>query len=429
MMSGRRLAAKLLGARSSFVIVNVAVNLLLLARSYVTMQVLDYRELGLAALLQTTVLLIGTLQFGFLNGGYRLLCSAEGEEARRINNLVYTFLGALGLAALLAGLLGLLILDGAEANLIVLLGILGGIATLGRTWMSNQMVAASALTRLNRINLVSGVASVAVLGFIPLDPLAACLAAVIAQPITFVTAAALADRALLPSGASLSRPLVREVMRAGFITFLAGLFLQLNLQIERWYVTAVLGLDALGHLYLALLFVTLFQMVPTSLDQIYLPPVARAYRDRQTAEIGRNMAQFLLVTIGSCAVAALAILLLAEPVTRLLLPNYVGDLRYLYLLAPGLILFTLSGPFALLFSVVIRYRYYFYAYGAGALATLIVFAAALLAPFTLDLDAVMVARSAVYVLMAAIIMIGYTILSREFPQFRLNPRALAKAGR
>lgn len=409
------------GERQMFVIVNVAVNLVLLGRSYVTMQVLDYRDLGLAALLQTVILLLGMLQFGFLNGGYRLLCSAEEGERRRINDLVYTFLGVALVGGGVIALVIALLAESMEARLVILLGFVGGAATLGRTWISNQMVARHALKRINRINLLSGSASVATLAFIPLNPLLACLSAVVVQPIVFVLAAMVADRTLMPGRLLFSVALTRAVMQAGFIMFLTGLFVQLNLQIERWYVVAFLGLDALGHLYLAAMFVTLFQMVPTSLDQIYLPPLVRAYRDGDFESVRRGMRQFFLVTSGYCAAVGVVLVLFAHPVTALLLPGYVGDLRYVYLLAPGLVLFTLASPFAILFNVLIRYRYYFIAFGAGTMATVLAFAAAALTHGRLDLDGVTLVRSGGYVLIALILIGGFVAMTRDLPAFRFNP--------
>ena len=232
-----RIAALLGDQRFAFVAVNILVNLLLLARSYVTMQVLDYRELGMAAMLQSILLLCGALQFGFLNGGYRLLCSAEGAEARRINNLVYTVIGALCIAFLAVALVASSVLDADDLVIVGWLGAIGGGATLLRTWMMNQMVAKVTLARLNWINLVAGAASVACLLALPLDPLAACLAAVVAQPIAFAVLGAIADRSLLPTGFEFGRSLVRAALKAGFALFVLNLLLQGNLQLERWYVT------------------------------------------------------------------------------------------------------------------------------------------------------------------------------------------------
>lgn len=404
--------------RQMFVVVNILVNLFLLARSYLTMQVLDYRELGLAALLQSIVLLLGALQLGFLNGGFRLMCAAEEDEAQRINNLIYTFLGLLGLAALaVAGGL-LLFIAGDDSDAVGLLGVIGGIATLGRTWMTNQMVAHGKLARLNRVNLLAGAASLAALAFIPLNPLGACLAAVVAQPVMFVVAAGLRDRTLLPDRPLFDFDLVRRVLATGFVVFLTGMFLQANLQVERWYVTGFLGLEALGHLYLAILFVTLFQMVPTSLDQLFLPPMVRAHERSDSAALRHAMLRFVLVTVVYCAAAVVAVAVLARPVVDLLLPRYVPDLHYVYLVLPGLVLFTLAGPFSVIFNVLIRYRYYLIAYGGGTAVTALLFAAASLRPAGIGLDGVIVIRSAVYAGMAVVLLFGYWQLSRGLPAWR-----------
>lgn len=406
--------------RQMFVVINVAVNVLLLGRSYVTMQVLDYRSLGLAALLQSIVLLVSTLQFGFLNGGYRLICSADAAEAERINNLIYSMFGLIGIAALIGTAIVLGLVDGQGTLLVGLLGVVGGVFTLVRTWMTNRLVAIARLRALNSVNFWSAVASFGALAFVPMSALAACLIAIVVQPVAFVVAVALLERDQLPHRLYWSTSLALTVLNAGFVVFLTGIFLQINLQIERWYVTGALGLAALGHLYLAFLFITLFQLVPTSFDQLFMPQIIQSH----ASEAGprQPIRRYLLVIIGYCALAVAAVVLLARPVTAWLLPRYVQDLPYLYVVVPGLVLFTLSAPFALMFNVVIRYRYYFIAYGAGSLATGGVLFGALFFGSPISLVGVMWLRSGVYALMAVLLMIGYFRLLRHYPEFDLMQR-------
>lgn len=417
-----RLRALLAGERQTFVLVSLGVNLLFLVRSYATMQLLDYRGLGLAALLQSVMLLIGALHFGIINGGYRLICAADGEEAARLNDFVFSFIGGLALAALVVGGASLPFVRGGEADLVVLLGVFGGALTLSRIWVMNRMVAGGMLRLLNRVNFWSAAGSLVALGYAVVDPLPACLAAIVLQPAFFLVAALCADRRLLPRRIEVDRRLIRNVLHAGFIVFLTGIFLQVNVQIERWYVTAYLGLDALGHLYLAILFVTLFQLVPTSFDQIYLPAVVREHAADSGDGLARIMRQFFLVVAGYCALAAIGVALLARPVTALILPQYVGDLRYVYLIAPGMILFTLGAPLAIMFNVLIRYRTYFIAYGIGTLVTAGVVAWAILSGTVLSLDAVALLRSGAYALMAALLVAGFLVLSREHRRFRFRFR-------
>lgn len=403
--------------RQMFVLINVAVNVLLLGRSYVTMQVLDYRSLGLAALLQSIVLLVSMLQFGFLNGGFRLICSADEREADRINNLIYTVFGVIGVVALIgtAAVLGLV--DRQGTLLVGLLGVVGGVFTLVRTWMTNRLVAIGRLRALNSVNFWSAAASLGAIGFVPMNPLVVCLVAIVIQPAAFVIAVAVLERDQLPHRLYWSTSLALSVLNAGFVVFLTGIFLQLNLQFERWYVTGTLGLAALGHLYLAFLFITLFQMVPTSFDQLFLPQIIQSY----ATEAGprQPIRRYLMVIGGYCALAVAAVLLVAHPVTAWLLPRYVHDLTYIYVAIPGLVLFTLSGPFALMFNVVIRYRYYFIAYGAGSVATGSILFGALFVGSPLSLIGVMWLRSGVYALMAVLLTIGYHRLLRHYPEFDL----------
>lgn len=411
--AARSLARLFGGERSAFVAVSLTVNLIFCLRSYITMQALDYRELGLAALLQSIVLLVGMVQFGFLNGGYRLMCSADEEGSAKINNLVFTFIGLLTItiAVVLLGALPFLGRDGSA--LVTGLGAFGGVMTLVRTWMMNHMIARGNLARLNQVNLSSAIASLLPLGLIPFDPLSACLLSVVAQPVAFVVAAAVGDRRLLPNAIERSESLVRAVLAAGFTMFLIGMFLQVNLQIERWYVTAFLGLDALGHLYLALLFATLFQMIPTSLDQVFLPAAVRAHVADDLPTMRRGLGQFFVVQLIYCGLAILAVGVLARPLTALILPQYVADLKYLYLMVPGLILFTISGPFSIVFNVLIRYRTYFVAYGAGTILTAVVLLIGSLTHGSLSLVEVMILRSIVYALMGAILIAGFYVITKD----------------
>ena len=419
-----KLAAPQLGEKTGFVVVSVAMNLVLLGRAFVTMQVLDYRELGIAALLQAAIMLIGMFQLGFINGGYRLLCSASDAEAVDINGQVYVFFVAVGATVCLGAIAIMLVGDDEGARLLAPLGAVGGIATLVRTWMTNQFIARANLRRLNHISIASNLASLAMLAFIPVDPLAACLAAIVVQPLAFVGFAVLRDRSLLPDRLIVSRRLVREVLAAGFLTFVTGILLQANSQLERWYVGSVLGLDALGHLYLATLFVTLFQMVPVALDQAFLPPIVRAHSGQDRAGVRERMRQYALVTAVYCLTATLAVAVLARPVVGLLLPRYVGDLRYLYLSAPGVILLAAAGPMSLMFSALIRYRTYVVSYATGTALTGAAFGIGLLSGQALSLDLVMMVRSGANAAIAVLILIGFAIVSREFPEFRPFARSL-----
>jgi O-antigen/teichoic acid export membrane protein len=415
-----RWTAMLTGERGMYVVVNLAVNVLFLVRSYVAMRVLDYAELGLVAVLQTIVLLVGTLQFGVVTGGYRLMCSETGEAARRINNLVYTFIGCVALACAAVAALALAWADNAALGGVTALGVAAGVMTLLRNWVANQMVARVQLARLNGATLASAAVSLAVLGFVPWAPLAACLASLVVQPAAFLVQVLAGDRSLRPDALALPAALLRRVLASGFVVFLTGLALQLNLQVERWYVVDRLGLDALGHLYVSILFMNIFQLVPTSLDALFLPRLVRFHGDARADLIGQDLRRFFLLALGYCVLATAALALLGEPLLRWLLPRYVPDLRYAWLFLPGLLAFTLASPLAIVFNVLIRYGTYLVAYGLGTLVLLAVLAASVASGHLLGLDQVSLLRATSYALIAAILVAGYLRVVRSEPMFRLR---------
>jgi O-antigen/teichoic acid export membrane protein len=137
-----------------------------------------------------------------------------------------------------------------------------------------------------------------------------------------------------------------------------------------------------------------------------------------SVRVKSELRNLMTITLVYCAGAALALALLAEPLLGWILPRYVADLHWVYLLTPGLIASTLSTPFALIFNVVIDYRWYVIAYGAGVAATLLAFGGALVLGRTFSLDGVIVLRSAIYGLMAALVVIGWWRLSARHREFR-----------
>jgi O-antigen/teichoic acid export membrane protein len=410
-----------LNERASFVFVNVIVNLVFLLRSYVSMRVLGYTDLGLVALLQTIILLISALQLGVINGGYRLLCSETGDGARQINNAVYTFICALTLALFaVAAPAAALFPGGPGFALVTWLGICAGILTLVRNWMTNQLIATVMLRNLNRVNMMSALVSIAPLALVKLAPLPICLGSLVLQPLAFVVYLLAGEPSLRPSGWSVSPALFRRILAAGFVVFLTGIFLTVNSQIERWSIVSFMGVAGLGRYYLALLFLNLYNLVPTSLGAIFLPRLVQAHAQQDRAGVQRELRTFFRVTLYYSAAVVLSVWPLAGVVIGLLLPKYLPDLRYVYLVMPGILLFGMTNPFAIVFNVLIRYRFYFYAYGLGTVATAALLGLYMLITGTIDLATLSIIKSVVYILMGAVIVAGYLVILRDYPEFRFE---------
>ncbi|MBD58895.1 MAG: hypothetical protein CL808_02065 [Citromicrobium sp.] len=417
----------MMNSRAAFVAVGLGVSVLTLLRGVVLMTVLAYDDLGLVALVQSVILFSGLMHFGLLNGGYRLLCHAGPGYKQRIIDLAYTGFGTIGAVMALAAVILSFWLDTDLYRVIAGLAAIAGFCTLVRSWMTNEMVAAGRLGAVNMINASSMLASLAVLvllysGVSSIDPALVAVMAMAVQPVLFVTLSWATGAALKPRRFKMSRRLAGIIFSAGFTLFLTGIAIQLMNLMERSYVLSELGLEPLGRLYLAFLFVTLFQLAPNLIQQVFLPNIVKHRKARDAAGVSRELRHLLAITVGYSLAAIIALWLLAEPLLGLVLPQYVADLHWVYLIMPGLIAFTLSSPFALTFNVVIDYTWYVVAYGAGVLLTIGAFGVALLADTPFSLDGVMILRSAIYTAMAVLLVIGWWRLSRRYPEFRLRGR-------
>ncbi len=422
----------MMNSRSAYVAIGLGVNLLMLVRGVVLMIALDYAALGLVALVQATILVCGLMHFGLLNGGYRLLCSAGERTKQRIIDLAYTGFATIAvIIALVAA--GVVTVTGGYYVDIAILTALGGIATLLRSWMLNEMVAAGRFGLANLINAISMIVSLSVLvmllpdwsGSPKDDGSGVAVLSIAIQPVLFAGLALFSGAVLRPKRLRVSKRLGTVVFKAGFVLFLTGIAIQFNTLVERAYVTGELGLDSLGRLYLAFLFLTLFNLAPNLVQQVFLPNIVRHWKAGEAGATSRELRTLLAITVGYCAAVGLALWLLAEPLLGLVLPRYVPDLHWVYLLTPGLIAFALSAPFALTYNVVIDYTWYVIAYGAGVLATLLAFGGAMLLGETFTLDGVIILRAGIYALMAALLVIGWWQLSRRHPEFRLFVPRLA----
>jgi O-antigen/teichoic acid export membrane protein len=415
------LSSAVINDRVIFVIVNVAVNLLFLVRSYVTMRVLGYAHLGLVALLQTIVLLVGAMQLGVVNGGYRLLCSEGNDDSRLINNFVFTFIGTLASALLAAAACILVLARDSDYALVTCLAVFAGIFTIAKNWMTNYLIAKIKLRKLNGINLVSALVSIVPLVFVGSSPLIVCLVSIVLQPLVFAVYLLATEKALRPTAPAFSLDLFKRVLSAGFVVFLTGMFLMANSQIERWSIVSYLGVDGLGRFYLALLFLNMYSLIPSSLDAIFLPKVIQAHVRQDYAGMQLDMRRFLNLTLCYSVLAVLSVWLLSRVLIGFLLPKYLEDLRYVYLVMPGTVLFGLTSPFAIVFNVLIRYRFYFYAYGLGTLATAVLLGAYIYAAGSIDLTALCIIKSVVSISMGIVLVTGYVTVSRMYPAFRFDP--------
>ena len=331
-----------------FILINTLVNVLFLGRSYIFMQILDYKQLGQVAIFQTVILIVSSMHFGILNGGYRLYCTEISSEKRRINNLFYTFSFFLTLVSIFP--IYLLTINKGFTEL-AYLSLITGVLTMIKSWINNQLIAIEKLKLLNNTNLATTFLSILLLAFYKINPLLFSLISIFSQVFSFVVILIIYMREFRPTKLEFDVKVFMKIMESGFLVFIAGLLLLVTAQVERFSIVKFIGLEGLGHYYLAILFVSLFALIPGSLDSIYLPQVLKMYKENTFPLIRASLNSLFKSLLAYSFLSFLLLFLLAQPLINFLLPKYQHDLVYVYLIFPGLVIYTLSNPFALIFNV------------------------------------------------------------------------------
>lgn len=414
---------KIVGGRDKnkfyFLVVNTLVNLLFLVRSYILMQILDYKQLGQVALFQTVVLIISTMHFGILNGGYRLYCTENRDEKENINNLFYTF----SLAIMLFSIIPIYLIEQFKGyKELAYFSMITGMFTMVKFWVNNQLIAIEKLKLLSNINLLTILLSFLLLAFYRINPLLFSLLSIFSQTLSFVVIIFFYVNEFRPTKIDFNFRVFKKIMKSGFLVFITGLLLLINAQIERFSIVNFIGVEGLGHYYLAIMFVTLFAIIPSSLDSIYLPQVLKMYKEKSYSLIRASLISQLKILIGYSILSSIVLFLLAKPVILYFLPKYQNDLIYVYLIFPGLVVYTLSNSYALIFNILNKFKYYLFAYLGGSL---IIFMGTIFwykNYGSLSLEVISIIKSISFSFIGGCLLFGYFILTANEKElrFRLN---------
>ncbi len=343
-MNMHSLFHKLINPRYRYVVVTILVSLLAFARNLFFMKSLDLASLGQITLMSTLIMLVGFVQFGMINGAYNQYAARNRDVNRRIVELMATGILALIPVAIIltfvfqtTGVLADVVWPGTLA-----FGFAAGIATLASTWMNNALIADGHLGRSNLINAAAVLISL-LAAFISLDyGLSAALASLLLQPLIVAFAAIVLDPNLRPRSLGVHRETLRLLFRLGLMPFLSGLAVLLMHQVERWSIAAILGSEALGELYIVLMYTTFFGLIPAALLNANFPQAKRAYvaHDHQLLMtlIRRHQRDLLAYLL----LAVLVTVFLMPTIIERFLPAFTDSAALVYYALPGLVLFTLQ---------------------------------------------------------------------------------------
>jgi len=352
-----------------YILVNLSISGVGFAKSFMYLKYLNFYELGLITIIQTIMLFISMLQLGLLNGGYRIFSLGKKEDNRQTNNTIFTYI-VLMLVVLIVGSLLVNVLYPIDIY-IVLLGIITGAVALCANWLTNVLIALARLKELNRLNTITNLLTLVTLPLIVYWGFYGAISTLIIQQLAFICLVLLLYKDTRPDKIEFNLSFIKWILTFGFIPFLTGILYYVNIQIERWSIKFWLGTDTLGMFYLAIVYTTLFNMVPSSLNNLFFPSTMQAFTNKDFTAVKKGLRNYNLLlwaySIGTVIITALFI----EYFVLLLFPKHIIGIKYVYAILPGLIAIALSGPIGLLFNASVILRPMLWAYMVGTLITII----------------------------------------------------------
>lgn len=340
-----------------YIVINVGLSAFSFLRSFVFMRYLDLRELGIISLVQTIFMFIGLLQMGLLNGGYRIVSLGKSEEIEKTNNSVYTYVALLLPLGIIFSLLSAQFGWIKDFTLtLLLISVVLGIFTLLNNWCQNMLIGEQKLSEVNRANIMSYSLSVLTLPLAYWLGFWGAMIVIMIQPLAYVGMTTARNRELRPTGFFFDPKYIKYILSFGFIPFLGGIFSILYLQAERWSINGVLGVEALGSFYLVFLYVSLYQLVPNSINSIFFPKGVKAYAEKRYDDFKRLLKYYYLVLLGYGILITIVTVLLLKPFVALLFPAHLVGIHFVYTILPGLIMMSLIEPIGLILNSAVILR-------------------------------------------------------------------------
>lgn len=353
---------KIFNPNSLYVLINIFISGVGFLRSFLFMKWLDNNELGIISLVQTVVLFLSLFQIGLVNGGYRIFALDKTEQQRDINNVLFSYF------ALLTGLVlvawTVLVITGKQviiSNSLLLVALICGVLTLMMNWLTNTLIGKRLIGEINKISIISGLVMLALLPSICWWGMMGAVAVLFVQPIVFVVVTLVKHSDLRPVAWNFDIKLVNYILSYGFIPFLAGIFVLLNMQIERWSIAKILGTTHLGEFYLVFLYATLFVLIPTSLNNLFFPKCIKAYETGDRMLFKHLLIRYTKILIFYLSMVVLVTVVLLQPVIDWVLPLHSANTVYVFYFLPGLVLLTLCDPIGVIMNSVVKFKIMFIA--------------------------------------------------------------------
>jgi O-antigen/teichoic acid export membrane protein len=130
-----------------------------------------------------------------------------------------------------------------------------------------------------------------------------------------------------------------------------GLF---NSQFSRWLITFTLGTIILGKTSLPTLLLTIVNIFPAAISNLYFPRIIENYENNAKNNTSLRLYTFILVSYFLFVI--IGVILFAKLIVSFLLPNHIESLDLVYAILPALFFYNLSSPAILLFNAKKKFK-------------------------------------------------------------------------
>jgi len=341
--------------KSSYVVINVLSTGVVFGRSVLFLKYLPDRELGVLMLIQAIIGISGLFQIGLFNGGLRVFSiDSYNKYYNKVNNTIVTFVIIVTILAII-GVFVFKFLININLSIILIAVLLGSLALL-KNWFSNLLVAQKRYKNINVITFWASIVSAMLSLLIFKLGLLGALISIGALPFSFILLFLITNKDFRPNLLVIDIKIIKMVLVFGFIPYLSGMAGILYNQIDKFFIAGFLSLQDLGQFYLASVFMAVFTLVPNNINNLLVPDALNHYSKKELKPVYKIAKSYLLLLVAYSALVYLAVEFLGTPIVKLLFPEKLHQLHYLYILLPGLVAMTISGAFGFVLYVGLHYK-------------------------------------------------------------------------
>lgn len=328
-----------------YVLVSGVISVLGFMKSFLFLKFFDFFDLGIINISQNFIITISLLQIGIITGGYRLYCYKKGEIVAMINSTVLYFFFILFAFLLLGFLVAIFFFDTKISSYLLFFFLITGLLSLYGNWVTCKMLAVGKIRLLNVANLISAALSLSIIFLYKYIGVWAALSTFLTQSFILIAFSYYKVPEIKPVFRSLKfKRVASKIISLGFVPYLTTAMGYFNSQLGRWLITLSLGTLILGKTSLVNLYVTLVNVFPTAITNLFFPTLISKYELGDMNGFSSSLRRYFMILVLYLSATILLTVLLSNFVVSLLFPKHLESLNLVYTILPSLFFLCLSNP-------------------------------------------------------------------------------------